>query len=593
MQNAPQREKHIIDWTPVTMSVEAYENQIDTCCSNAYNVHEIEQISTSLASVAQCEVGDFATALGQKAEVSKFASSIGSVCTGTQIFTSIDEIESHANISAVASKPKGVSPEFLSKIWNIDNKTARGVIQQNTQLLRQNVDNDLSKQFTINDRMLRYKRINSQFYTDTFFAGGCDKTTRGNTCAQMSVSDKGFVAIYPMKSKGDFKDSLHLFCKEVGVPVDLVVNPSGERTSKEVTKFCHQVGTTLRILEESTQWANRAELYIGIFKESIRKDLHRTNSPMRLWDYCAKRRMRIHNATPRDLFQLNGNTPNVVTFGTQADISNLCQFDWYDWCYFREEGKHQFPGQKKQLGRVLGPIKNEGNKMCQAVLKSNGKVVPRRTVRRLNVSERHSEVEKKYRDEFDKKIHKLYGTSMVEVDTEVDPTPDYEEIDFIVDDDSDNPLLYDKDPVDATGKPVLEKPFCDYLLHAEVLLPQQDSMKTAKIIGRYKDKDGQSKGIFDENLLLNSIIYNVELTDGAVKQYAANVIAENMFSQVDEHGRSVLLLDAILDSKRDGNAVHKDDKYIIPKLAPGDFVRPQQDGNSCVDGKMVVSHGYH
>ena len=79
---------------------------------------------------------------------------------------------------------------------------------------------------------------------------------RGNTCTQLFVSDKGFIAIYPMKSKSQFKDALHQFCKEVGVPSTLVVDPSGEQTSKEVKHFCHQVGTTLRILKESTQWAN-------------------------------------------------------------------------------------------------------------------------------------------------------------------------------------------------------------------------------------------------------------------------------------------------------------------------------------------------
>ena len=79
------------------------------------------------------------------------------------------------------------------------------------------------------------------------------------------MSDRGFIAIYPMKSKGEFLDALHQFCKEVGVPTTLVVDPSGEQRKKEVKKFCHQVGTTLRILEESTQWANRAELYVGLF----------------------------------------------------------------------------------------------------------------------------------------------------------------------------------------------------------------------------------------------------------------------------------------------------------------------------------------
>ena len=201
------------------------------------------------------------------------------------------------------------------------------------------------------------------------------------------MSDLGYVAIYPMKSKGEFYDALHLFCKEIGVPNSLVVDPSGEQTSSKVKKFCHQVGTTLRILEESTQWANRAELYIGLFKESIRKDLAESNSPLKLWDYCAERRARIHNVTPKDLFQLHGETPIAATLGIQGDISNICQFAWYDWCYYREESNIQFPFQKRQLGRVLGSLKNEGNEMTQAVLTIKGTVIPRRSCTPLTVAD--------------------------------------------------------------------------------------------------------------------------------------------------------------------------------------------------------------
>ena len=82
-----------------------------------------------------------------------------------------------------------------------------------------------------------------------------------------------------MELKSKFKDALHSFCKEVGVPIALVVDPSGEQTSKAVKQFCNQVGTTLRILEESTQWANCAELYIGLLKKAIRKDLMTSNCP--------------------------------------------------------------------------------------------------------------------------------------------------------------------------------------------------------------------------------------------------------------------------------------------------------------------------
>mmetsp|Transcript_2442 Transcript_2442/g.3435 ORF Transcript_2442/g.3435 Transcript_2442/m.3435 type:complete len:118 (+) Transcript_2442:1820-2173(+) len=117
--------------------------------------------------------------------------------------------------------------------------------------------------------MLRYKRIKSCFFTDTMFVTSKAKSRRGNTMLQLFVSDKGFLAVYGMKLKSDFKEALHLFCKEIGVPITLVVDPSGEQTSKAVRKFCNQVGTTLHILQESTQWTNRAELYIGLLKESV------------------------------------------------------------------------------------------------------------------------------------------------------------------------------------------------------------------------------------------------------------------------------------------------------------------------------------
>ena len=189
-----------------------------------------------------------------------------------------------------------------------------------------------------------------------------------------------------MKQKSEFKDALHLFCKEIGVPVSLVVDPSGEQTSKDVRIFCNHLGTTLRILQESTQWANRAELYIGFLKEAVRKDMRRSNSPLTLWDYCAERRELIHNLTPHDIFQTGNATPHEYQFGSQGDISNLCNYDWYDWCYYREEGTNAFPFSKEILGRVLGPSKNEGNEMAQSILTHKGTVVPRRSVRRLTDS---------------------------------------------------------------------------------------------------------------------------------------------------------------------------------------------------------------
>lgn len=568
IENRHRIDRKLVDIPTISMTCAQFDKEVDRVMS----VNSSDSFDTSTISSYSAAVNDslaFADALNTSAEISKLCMSLGSTTLSShdkELFVqSIPDIANdfRARVHATTSTPSTVAADFLSKIWNISNDQASKAIKQNTHLFRQGADNDLSRQYSTNDRMLRYKRIESQFFTDTFFVTKKGKSTRGNTCAQIFVSDKGYVSIYPMSSKSQFPDALQMFCKEVGVPTTLVVDPSGEQTSRQVRRFCHQVGTSLRILEEATQWANRAELYIRIFKEAIRKDLREQNCPMVFWDYCAERRARIHNVTPRDLFQLNGNTPTVATFGVQGDISNLCQFKWYDWCYFRAEGQNLFPQQKLQLGRVLGPAKNEGNEMAQFVLLQNGTVVPRRTLRPLTDSELHSDTEKDKRKRFDDAIVKLFGDSL---SWPPQPLPSESELkDFLVDDDEETPEILPEDPVDATGRAVNEKPFTDVLIHAEVLLPQGEKIKSAKVIGRSKDDDGKVLGTYDSNPLLNSIVYDVEFPDGAIKQYAANIIAQNMYSQVDANGHQSQLLEAIIDYSKDNTAVDKSDKFVTTR----------------------------
>jgi hypothetical protein len=189
-----------------------------------------------------------------------------------------------------AGKTKGVNPVDLAKVWRIDVEAARRSIEVTTQLKQQDTDGSLSRNFSTNDRMLRYRRINCHFFTDTFFVTKKGKSTRGNTCMQLFVSDKGFVYVVPMKSKGEFPNALKMFAKEIGVPLALILDPAGEQSSNKVKQFCHEIGTTLQQLEEHTQWANLAELYIGLTKESVRKDMRESDSPIVLWNYCAERR---------------------------------------------------------------------------------------------------------------------------------------------------------------------------------------------------------------------------------------------------------------------------------------------------------------
>jgi hypothetical protein len=55
--------------------------------------------------------------------------------------------------------------------------------------------------------------------------------------------------------------------------------------------------------------------------------------------------------------------------------------------------------------------------------------------------------------------------------------------------------------------------------------------------------------------LFDSREYEIEFADGTRDKYQANVIAENMFAQVDSEGNQFLLLQEVTDHKKDHSAI--------------------------------------
>ena len=86
--------------------------------------------------------------------------------------------------SITAGRKKCVKASHLSKIWGIDIETARRTLEVTTQL-RQQDTRCLSRNFSKNDRMLQYKRINCDLFTYTYFVTRKAKSTRGNTMMQL------------------------------------------------------------------------------------------------------------------------------------------------------------------------------------------------------------------------------------------------------------------------------------------------------------------------------------------------------------------------------------------------------------------------
>ena len=197
--------------------------------------------------------------------------------------------------------------------------------------------------------------------------------------------------------------------------------------------------------------------------------------------------------------------------------------------------------------------------MSQAILTRKGTVVLRRTLRSLTVAEQVSNVEKQKRLHFDNYIRAKLGDSVTTPRPKARSYVPYE------DNEPDSPPhlhTVDEDPIDGSGAAVFERPITDHWINAEVYLPQGEQLKAAKVKSRSQDQDGKIKGQYNDNPYLNTLTYNVEFGDGEIREYAANVIAQNMYSQVDDQGYHHMTLDSIVDFATDGNAVPKSQQYV-------------------------------
>ena len=72
--------------------------------------------------------------------------------------------------------------------------------------------------------------------------------------------------------------------------------------------------------------------------------------------------------------------------GMSADISNICEFDFYEWFMFNDS-QATFPETNFHVGSWLGPYVDLGSTLTYKILKRNGQVVPRSTIRHLTLDE--------------------------------------------------------------------------------------------------------------------------------------------------------------------------------------------------------------
>ena len=89
----------------------------------------------------------------------------------------------------------------------------------------------------------------------------------------------------------------------------------------------------------------------------------------------------------------NGQVPETIMMGNTTDISNICQFGWFDWVVYYDNVPH-FPDDKVRLGQYLGPATDVGSMLTAKILTETGQYVCSSTLQHLDSYERNNTVHK-------------------------------------------------------------------------------------------------------------------------------------------------------------------------------------------------------
>jgi hypothetical protein len=467
-------------------------------------------------------------------------------------------------IHSKAGKP--VDAETLAKRWMIPAKRANATVTKTTQRgVRTCLHPTLSRRFPTNDRMLRYSRMPHRCFSDTMFAGTESKS--GNKCAQVFATSFGWARAYPMKRKGDAHEALSLLFKQDGVPHEMILDDSKEQTQGNFKRKLNEANCHMKMTEPYSPWQQAAEGCIRELKRGVSRKMLKTGSPKRLWDHCIELEGLIRSHTANDIFSTGGEVPETIMKGGTADISQICEFGWYDWVMFRDTIA-AFPDDKLVLGRYLGPATDVGSAMTAKILKQNGQFVCRSTLRHISIEELACPVHAAARTHFDNMIVERIGPNSTPGDFDAeDLTPEMHHfIDHTIEEGELEGNAYDEGSPDEDDLEPLPTPEAgDNYLSADITLPVGGVLTRGRVISRKRDADGNTVGRANGNPILDTRTYNVEFDDGTITELTANKIAECMYAQCDPTGNQYVLLDCFVDFDKLPTAMSLADQTIVVK----------------------------
>ena len=453
-----------------------------------------------------------------------------------------------------------VSAETIADQWYIGKKNAEQTYKVTTQKGVRSAILPLSRRYRA-DRHFNRPTLKGKWYTDYMF--GRTKSLDGNRGAQVFANKEFFCTSYPTESKKFCGKALKTFCTEWGALEMLTYNGAKEqvKSGTDFQKVLREHEIIPHQIEPDRHNQNRVE---GVIRE-VRKKWYRVmlqqKTPRRLWDYGLRWVCEIMQRTASWSGSLGGRTPLEMVTGETPDISEYLDFTFYDWCWYHENAGL---GELK-LGRWLGVSHRVGSAMSYWILTDNCEIMSRVSVSRVTNLEQQTDKVKQRQEEFSKAIAPRLGNEEYTTGGNTKPGDWYEDLNHDPEFQEEFQKVWGEKEVKEADETFTPEVFDDTYLNMELTLPHKESQTWAKVTKRLRDADGLPIGTANENPILDSRVYEVEYSDGHKTSLAANLIAENMLSQVDDEGNRFQLLSDIIDHRKNGTEVTQQDAFVTTR----------------------------
>ncbi|ACI64709.1 predicted protein [Thalassiosira pseudonana CCMP1335] len=355
------------------------------------------------------------------------------------------------------------------------------------------------------------------------------------------------------------RDSLNAFIEDVGAPEGIKTDSAAEFTGRnsEFAKLCRK-----RSIRQTFQEAGRSNQipHVDVQIRELRKRWQHLmitkKVPRRMWCYGLRYIAKLSQFIPQ---RADGRTGYEVVTGRTPDISEYCDFAFWDLVWYHTRTAANMSKTSRALGRWSGISHRVGSDMCYWVMPVSGQMISETTVQHVTRYDLENAEIAAAVEEFNGALTtRLDDTNFwlsndhgVYID-DFDVQPD-----AAYGDEADTPTTNEYGGVEYEEVNDADIDSYDKFLGAKIRLSNDSNngANMATVVARATDYAGRPIGKAHSNPLLDGRLYEVELDDGTTDRVDPDVYRRKSVKPNGEPYYELLLVyvdDILLVSAKPG-----------------------------------------